>query len=173
MCSAAVQRLEPATKRRLRIVSKPRPYKITGRSRNVPTYNMREIHPAPEKTATWCRSASRRWIVSKVFWRPATLRKSRRKGRTAVTSQPARRPTDTENPTAYYLTITFTGRNEAGAFSPAKAVDFAPFSTVLADTGNYGSSHGFFISVIWMITGALHLTTLGCGGHCITNLSEK
>ncbi len=93
-------------------------HKITGDRETLFFYNMREIPPAPEKTATmpFCKSPFR--VVSRCSGDGCITQESRRKGRTAVTGQPAGNQLTLKNPTAYYLTIAYLDEMKK-AFSPA------------------------------------------------------
>nr|MDM8709587.1 hypothetical protein [Escherichia coli] len=69
-----------------------------------------------------------------------------------------------KNPTAYYLTIAYLGRNEKGVLPGFKTVMVAPFSTVITNTGSYSGSQ-FYLGYMDDY-GALRMTTLNCSGQC-------
>lgn len=92
-----IQRLEPKATTQVRIVKQASTTKLPGDRETLFFYNMREIPPAPEKKQRPCRSASRHSeSYQGVLATGCITQESRRKGRTAVTGQPAGQPTDTE-----------------------------------------------------------------------------
>ncbi len=93
-------------------------HKIPGDRETLFFYNMREIPPAPEKTATmpFCKSPFR--VVSRCSATGCITQESRRKGRTAVTGHQQGNQLTLKNPTAYYLTIASWDEMKK-AFSPA------------------------------------------------------
>lgn len=92
-----IQRLELKATTQVRIVKQASTTKLPGDRETLFFYNMREIPPAPEKTATMLGSASRHSeSYQGVLATDCITQESRRKGRTAVTGQPAGQPTDTE-----------------------------------------------------------------------------
>ena len=101
----------------------------------------------------------------KVFWRPAALRKKagEKVELQLQVSQQGNQLT-LKNPTAYYLTIAYLGRNEKGVLPGFKTVMVAPFSTVNTNTGNYSGSQ-FYLGYMDDY-GALRMTTLNCSGQC-------
>ena len=101
----------------------------------------------------------------KVFWRPTALRKKagEKVELQLQVSQQGNQLT-LKNPTAYYLTIAYLGRNEKGVLPGFKTVMVAPFSTVNTNTGNYSGSQ-FYLGYMDDY-GALRMTTLNCSGQC-------
>ncbi len=113
-----IQRLEPKATTQVRIVKQASTTKLPGNSETLFFYNMREI-PPPRKNSDHAVLQVAIQSRIKVFWRPTALRKKAgEKVELAVTGQPAGQPTDTENPTAYYLTIAYLDEMKK-AFSPA------------------------------------------------------
>ncbi|HBJ0046296.1 TPA: molecular chaperone, partial [Escherichia coli] len=101
----------------------------------------------------------------KLFWRPAALRKKagEKVELQLQVSQQGNQLT-LKNPTAYYLTIAYLGRNEKGVLPGFKTVMVAPFSTVNTNTGSYSGSQ-FYLGYMDDY-GALRMTTLNCSGQC-------
>lgn len=112
---------------------------------------MREIPPAPEKNSDHAVLQVAIQSRIKVFWRPAALRKKagEKVELQLQVSQQGNQLT-LKNPTAYYLTIAYLGRNEKGVLPGFKTVMVAPLvrSTQTPEIIAAAS----FISVIWMIT---------------------
>ena len=102
---------------------------------------------------------------SKLIWRPAALRKKagEKVELQLQVSQQGNQLT-LKNPTAYYLTIAYLGRNEKGVFPGFKTVMVAPFSTVNTNTGSYSGSQ-FYLGYMDDY-GALRMTMLNCSGQC-------
>ena len=109
---------------------------LPGRSRNAFLffYNMREISPDKSSDHAILQVAIQSRI--KLFWRPAALRKKAgEKVELQLQVNTAGQPTDTENPTAYYLTIAYLGRNEKGVLLCFKNVMVAPLVRSNTNTG--------------------------------------
>lgn len=127
-------------------------------------YNMREIPPAPDKSSDHAILQVAIQSRIKLFWRPAALRKKagEKVELQLQVSQQGNQLT-LKNPTAYYLTIAYLGRNEK-AFSRLQNRDGCTFSTVNTNTGSYSGSQ-FYLGYMDDY-GALRMTTLNCSGQC-------
>lgn len=160
---APIQRLEPKATSQVRVVKQASTTQLR-RSRNAIFYNMREIPPAPDKSSDHAILQVAIQSRIKLFWRPAALRKKagEKVELQLQVSQQGNQLT-LKNPTAYYLTIAYLGRNEK-AFSGFKTVMVAPFSTVNTNTGSYSGSQ-FYLGYMDDY-GALRMTTLNCSGQC-------
>ena len=158
-----IQRLEPKATSQVRVVKQASTTQLPGDRETLFFYNMREIPPAPDKSSDHAilQVASR----IKLFWRPAALRKKagEKVELQLQVSQQGNQLT-LKNPTAYYLTIAYLGRNEKGVLPGFKTVMVAPFSTVNTNTGNYSGSQ-FYLGYMDDY-GALRMTTLNCSGQC-------
>lgn len=84
-------------------------------------YNMREIPPAPDKSSDHAILQVAIQSRIKLFWRPAALRKKagEKVELQLQVSQQGNQLT-LKNPTAYYLTIAYLGRNEKGVLPVSK-----------------------------------------------------
>lgn len=160
-----IQRLEPKATTQVRIVKQASTAKLPGDRETLFFYNMREIPPAPEKNSDHAVLQVAIQSRIKVFWRPAALRKKagEKVELQLQVSQQGNQLT-LKNPTAYYLTIAYLGRNEKGVFPGFKTVMIAPFSTVNTNTGSYSGSQ-FYLGYMDDY-GALRMTTLNCSGQC-------
>ncbi|MCF6577697.1 molecular chaperone [Escherichia coli] len=160
-----IQRLEPKATTQVRIVKQASTTKLPGDRETLFFYNMREIPPAPEKNSDHAVLQVAIQSRIKVFWRPAALRKKagEKVELQLQVSQQGNQLT-LKNPTAYYLTIAYLGRNEKGVLPGFKTVMVAPFSTVNTNTGNYSGSQ-FYLGYMDDY-GALRMTTLNCSGQC-------
>ena len=83
-----IQRLEPKATSQVRVVKQASTTQLPGDRETLFFYNMREIPPAPDKSSDHA--------ILQVAIQSRITQESRRKGRTAVTGQPAGQPTDTE-----------------------------------------------------------------------------
>ncbi len=91
-----IQRLEPKATSQVRVVKQASTTQLPGDRETLFFYNMREIPPAPDKSSDHAilQVAIQSRII--VLATGCITQESRRKGRTAVTGQPAGQPTDTE-----------------------------------------------------------------------------
>lgn len=146
-----IQRLEPKATSQVRVVKQASTTQLPGDRETLFFYNMREIPPAPDKSSDHAILQVAIQSRIKLFWRPAALRKKagEKVELQLQVSQQGNQLT-LKNPTAYYLTIAYLGRNEKGVLPGFKTVMVAPFSTVNTNTGSIAAAS--FISVTWMIT---------------------
>ncbi len=146
-----IQRLEPKATSQVRVVKQASTTQLPGDRETLFFYNMREIPPAPDKSSDHAILQVAIQSRIKLFWRPAALRKKagEKVELQLQVSQQGNQLT-LKNPTAYYLTIAYLGRNEKGVLPGFKTVMVAPFSTV--NTTPEVIAAASFISVIWMIT---------------------
>lgn len=119
----------------------------------------------PRKKQRPCRSASRHSESYQGVLATAALRKKAgEKVELQLQVRQQGNQLTLKNPTAYYLTIAYLGRNEKGVLPGFKTVMVAPFSTVNTNTGNYSGSQ-FYLGYMDDY-GALRMTTLNCSGQC-------
>lgn len=160
-----IQRLEPKATSQVRVVKQASTTQLPGDRETLFFYNMREIPPAPDKSSDHAILQVAIQSRIKLFWRPAALRKKagEKVELQLQVSQQGNQLT-LKNPTAYYLTIAYLGRNEKGVLPGFKTVMVAPFSTVNTNTGSYSGSQ-FYLGYMDDY-GALRMTTLNCSGQC-------
>ena len=160
-----IQRLEPKATSQVRVVKQASTTQLPGDRETLFFYNMREIPPAPDKSSDHAILQVAIQSRIKLFWRPAALRKKagEKVELQLQVSQQGNQLT-LKNPTAYYLTIAYLGRNEKGVFPGFKTGMIAPFSTVNTNTGSYSGSQ-FYLGYMDDY-GALRMTTLNCSGQC-------
>lgn len=132
-----IQRLEPKATSQVRVVKQASTTQLPGDRETLFFYNMREIPPAPDKSSDHAILQVAIQSRIKLFWRPAALRKKagEKVELQLQVSQQGNQLT-LKNPTAYYLTIAYLGRNEKGVLPGFKTVMVAPFSTVNTNTGS-------------------------------------
>ncbi|WP_261785869.1 molecular chaperone, partial [Escherichia coli] len=125
-----IQRLEPKATSQVRVVKQASTTQLPGDRETLFFYNMREIPPAPDKSSDHAILQVAIQSRIKLFWRPAALRKKagEKVELQLQVSQQGNQLT-LKNPTAYYLTIAYLGRNEKGVLPGFKTVMVAPFST--------------------------------------------
>lgn len=110
-----IQRLEPKATSQVRVVKQASTTQLPGDRETLFFYNMREIPPAPDKSSDHAILQVAIQSRIKLFWRPAALRKKagEKVELQLQVSQQGNQLT-LKNPTAYYLTIAYLGRNEKG-----------------------------------------------------------
>lgn len=108
-----IQRLEPKATSQVRVVKQASTTQLPGDRETLFFYNMREIPPAPDKSSDHAILQVAIQSRIKLFWRPAALRKKagEKVELQLQVSQQGNQLT-LKNPTAYYLTIAYLGRNE-------------------------------------------------------------
>ena len=160
-----IQRLEPKATSQVRVVKQASTTQLPGDRETLFFYNMREIPPDPDKSSDHAILQVAIQSRIKLFWRPAALRKKagEKVELQLQVSQQGNQLT-LKNPTAYYLTIAYLGRNEKGVLPGFKTVMVAPFSTVNTNTESYSGSQ-FYLGYMDDY-GALRMTTLNCSGQC-------
>lgn len=123
-----IQRLEPKATSQVRVVKQASTTQLPGDRETLFFYNMREIPPAPDKSSDHAILQVAIQSRIKLFWRPAALRKKagEKVELQLQVSQQGNQLT-LKNPTAYYLTIAYLGRNEKGVLPGFKTVMVAPF----------------------------------------------
>lgn len=122
-----IQRLEPKATSQVRVVKQASTTQLPGDRETLFFYNMREIPPAPDKSSDHAILQVAIQSRIKLFWRPAALRKKagEKVELQLQVSQQGNQLT-LKNPTAYYLTIAYLGRNEKGVLPGFKTVMVAP-----------------------------------------------
>ncbi|HAN6624683.1 TPA: molecular chaperone, partial [Escherichia coli] len=118
-----IQRLEPKATSQVRVVKQASTTQLPGDRETLFFYNMREIPPAPDKSSDHAILQVAIQSRIKLFWRPAALRKKagEKVELQLQVSQQGNQLT-LKNPTAYYLTIAYLGRNEKGVLPGFKTV---------------------------------------------------
>ena len=161
-----IQRLEPKATSQVRVVKQASTTQLPGDRETLFFYNMREIPPAPDKSSDHAILQVAIQSRIKLFWRPAALRKKagEKVELQLQVSQQGNQLT-LKNPTAYYLTIAYLGRNEKGVLPGFKTVMVAPFSTVNTNTGSYSGSQ-FYLGYMDDY-GALRMTTLNAADNAV------
>lgn len=116
-----IQRLEPKATSQVRVVKQASTTQLPGDRETLFFYNMREIPPAPDKSSDHAILQVAIQSRIKLFWRPAALRKKagEKVELQLQVSQQGNQLT-LKNPTAYYLTIAYLGRNEKGVLPASK-----------------------------------------------------
>ena len=155
-----IQRLEPKATSQVRVVKQASTTQLPGDRETLFFYNMREIPPAPDKSSD--HAILQVAIQSRI--KSALRKKAGEKVELQLQVSQQGNQLTLKNPTAYYLTIAYLGRNEKGVLPGFKTVMVAPFSTVNTNTGNYSGSQ-FYLGYMDDY-GALRMTTLNCSGQC-------
>lgn len=160
-----IQRLEPKATSQVRIVKQASTTQLPADRETLFYYNLREIPPAPDKNNDHAVLQVAVQSRIKLFWRPAALRK---KTGDHVEQQLQINQQNNQlimkNPTPYYLTIAYLGRDVKGVLPGFKSMMIAPFSTASTATGNY-TGNQFYLGYMDDY-GALRMNTLKCQGEC-------
>lgn len=160
-----IQRLEPKATSQIRIVKQGSTTQLPTDRETLFYYNLREIPPAPDKNNAHAILQVAIQSRIKLFWRPATLRKKTGEHieQQLHVSQQNNQLT-MKNPTPYYLTIAWLGRDIKTALPGFKSMLIAPFNSVTTNTGN-NSGNQFYLGYMDDY-GALRMNTLKCQGEC-------
>ncbi|MWL34880.1 fimbrial biogenesis chaperone, partial [Escherichia coli] len=156
-----IQRLEPKATSQVRIMKQAATAKLPTDRESLFYYNLREIPPVPEGSEGHAILQVAVQSRIKLFWRPAALRKKMgdHVEQQLQVSQQNNQLT-LKNPTGYYLTIAYLGRDEKGVLPGFKSTMVAPFSSVTTSTGSY-SGKQFYLGYMDDY-GALRMNTLSC-----------
>ena len=160
-----IQRLEPKATSQVRIMKQAATAKLPTDRESLFYYNLREIPPVPEGSEGHAILQVAVQSRIKLFWRPAALRKKMgdHVEQQLQVSQQNNQLT-LKNPTGYYLTIAYLGRDEKGVLPGFKSTMVAPFSSVTTSTGSYSGKQ--FYPGYMDDYGALRMNTLSCQWQC-------
>ncbi|RZM98343.1 molecular chaperone [Escherichia sp. E4930] len=160
-----IQRLEAKATSQARIVKQSSTSQLPTDRESLFYYNLREIPPAPEKATGHAILQVAIQSRIKLFWRPAGLRKkSGEHVELQLQVSQQNNQLTLKNPTPYYLTIAYLGRDKKGILPGFKSTLIAPFASAIASTGNYNGNQ-FYLGYMDDY-GALRMTTLNCQGQC-------
>lgn len=159
-----IQRLEPKATSQVRIVKQASTAQLPADRETLFYFNLREIPPTPDKSDGHAILQVAIQSRIKVFWRPAALRKKTGEHveqQLQVSQQ--NNQLILKNPTPYYLSIAYLGRNTNGVIPGFKSMLIAPFTTATA-AGNY-TGNQFYLGYMDDY-GALRMNSLNCQGEC-------
>lgn len=167
-----IQRVNPGAMTQVRIVKQAAAAQLPADRESLFYYNLREIPPAPEKKSDAAVLQIAIQSRIKLFWRPAALRK--KTGDRVELQMKVSQQGETlslQNPTPYYLTVAYLGKDDKGVLPGFQNTMIAPFSTTSVRTpGHKGSL--FYLGYMDDY-GALRMTTLSCQGSCTLKPVEE
>lgn len=167
-----IQRLEPGTLTQVRIVKQSSVKTLPTDRESLFYFNVREIPPEPENNGN---SAVVQLAVQsrlKLFWRPEALKKTPGVNvEEQITASKQGSTLRVQNPTGYYITLAFFGKDDRSLFSGFKSTMVAPFSTVTLEAENYT---GDTFALGYMDDyGAMRTLNVHCHGQCDVKAPEK
>lgn len=166
-----MQRLEPGAITQVRIVKQSSASTLPADRESLFYYNIREIPPAPDTAENHSVVQVAMQSKIKMFWRPAALKK-KPGDRTehGMKFSQSGKTLRVENPTPYYITLAYLGKDLRGVLPGFKTTMIAPFGTVSLNTGPYGGP-GFYLGYMDDY-GALRMLQLRCHGACTFSVPE-
>lgn len=160
-----IQRLEPGAISQVRIVKQAKASTLPTDRESLFYFNVREIPPAPENDNDHAVLQLALQSKLKLFWRPAGLKKTPdAKVEQQITASQQGSSLVVKNPTAYYITLVFFGKNPQALFPGYKSTMIAPFASQTLDAGGY---KGNTFTLGYMDDyGAMRMLDVRCSRQC-------
>lgn len=136
-----IQRLNPSAISQVRIVKQDKARSLPQDRETLFYFNVREIPPAPENKGSNAIVQMALQSRLKLFWRPAALKK--KPGTEVELQLKVSQQGNTllvNNPTAYYITLAFFGKDSKSQLSGFSSKMIAPFSSVTLNAGGYNGN---------------------------------
>ncbi len=160
-----IQRLNPGAISQVRIVKQDKARSLPQDRESLFYFNVREIPPAPENKGNNAVVQMALQSRLKLFWRPASLKK--KPGVEVEHQLKAHQQGNTllvNNPTAYYITLAFFGKDDKSQLSGFSSEIIAPFSSASLNAGSY---HGNTFVLGYMDDyGGRRTLNVNCHGQC-------
>ncbi|WP_213133178.1 fimbrial biogenesis chaperone [Citrobacter sp. FP75] len=160
-----IQRLNPSAISQVRIVKQDKARSLPQDRESLFYFNIREIPPAPENKGSNAIVQMALQSRLKLFWRPAALKK--KPGAEVEHQLKINQQGNTlqvNNPTAYYITLAFFGKDDKSQLSGFNSEMINPFSSTTLNAGSY---HGNTYVLGYMDDyGGLRLLNVKCHGQC-------
>lgn len=160
-----IQRLYPSAISQVRIVKQDKARSLPQDRETLFYFNVREIPPAPENKGSNAIVQMALQSRLKLFWRPAALKK--KPGTEVELQLKVSQQGNTllvNNPTAYYITLAFFGKDSKSQLSGFSSKMIAPFSSVTLNAGGY---NGNAFALGYMDDyGGLRMLNVKCHGQC-------
>ncbi|WES69840.1 molecular chaperone [Superficieibacter sp. HKU1] len=167
-----IQRLDPQAVTQVRIIKQPGVAQLPADRESLFYYNLREIPPATEKQSNAAILQIALQSRIKLFWRPAALRK--KTGDHVELQMKVSQQGETlnvQNPTPYYLTIAYLGKDKNGVLPGFKSTMIDPFGSANMVTPGY-AGHFFYLGYMDDY-GALRMISLTCQASCTLKPVEQ
>ena len=166
-----MQRLEPGAITQVRIIKQSSAATLPQDRESLFYYNVREIPPAVDSANTHAVVQVAMQSKIKMLWRPAALKKkpgdhTEHAMKYSLNGKTLR----VDNPTPYYITLAYLGKDLRGVFPGFKTTMLAPFSSASLNIGNY-SGAGLYLGYMDDY-GALRMLLLNCHGTCTFSVPE-
>ncbi|HCR3983774.1 TPA: molecular chaperone [Kluyvera ascorbata] len=167
-----MQRLEPGAMTQVRIIKQSGVSTLPTDRESLFYYNVREIPPAPDTAENHAVVQVAMQSKIKMFWRPASLKKKPGDQKEhAMTFRLNGKTLEVQNPTPYYITLAYFGKDLRGVTAGFKTTMLPPFGSASLNTGpNDGPS--FYIGYMDDY-GALRMLQLSCRSSCTATASEE
>ena len=166
-----IQRLEPGTQTQVRIVKQASVGALPSDRETLFSFNVREVPPAPENSSGAVVQLAVQSRL-KLFWRPEALTKTPGVNiEERLTASQVAHTLLLNNPTGYYVTLAFFGKDDYSPFDGFKSTMIAPFSATTISAGSYAGST-FSLGYIDDY-GAMRTLNVRCHGECEVNAPEK
>lgn len=166
-----MQRLEPGAITQVRIIKQGSAATLPADRESLFYYNIREIPPAPDATSTHAIVQVAMQSRIKMFWRPAALQKKPGdQTEHAMKFSLHDKTLQVNNPTPYYITLAYLGKDLRGVVPGFKTTMLAPFGSANINVGTYGGP-GFYVGYMDDY-GALRMLLLNCKGSCTMSVPE-
>lgn len=166
-----IQRLNPGAVSQVRIVKQDKTRSLPLDRESLFFFNVREIPPAPENKGDNAIVQMALQSQLKLFWRPAALKK---KPGTEVEHQLKISQQGNalliNNPTAYYITLAFFGKDIKSQLSGFSSQMLSPFSSAKLNAGSY--SGNTFVLGYMDDYGGLRMLNVKCHGQCQLTVPE-
>lgn len=160
-----IQRLEPEGISQVRIVKQAKASVLPTDRESLFYFNVREIPPTPENDDGHAVLQLALQSKLKLFWRPAGLKKAPdAKVEQQITASLQGGSLVVKNPTAYYITLVFFGKDAQAIFPGYKSTMIAPFASQTLNAGGYNGN--VFMLGYMDDYGAMRMLNVRCSGQC-------
>lgn len=167
-----IQRLEPGTLTQVRIVKQANVTTLPADRESLFYFNVREIPPEPENNGNTAIVQLAVQSRLKLFWRPAALKKTPGVNvEEQITASQQANSLQVQNPTGYYITLAFFGKDDHSLFAGYKSTMIAPFSAITLNAGRY-TGNTFALGYMDDY-GAMRTLNVRCHGQCEVKAPEK
>lgn len=163
-----MQRLEPGAVTQVRIVKQGSGSTLPKDRESLFYYNVREIPPTPDAADNHAIVQVAMQSRIKMFWRPAALKKKPGdKSEHNMKFRLTGKNLEVKNPTPYYITLAYLGKDLKGIFPGFKTTMLAPFGSANLNVSGQSFYLGYMDDY-----GALRMLLLNCHGACTATVPE-
>ncbi|MDF3829999.1 MULTISPECIES: fimbrial biogenesis chaperone [unclassified Pseudocitrobacter] len=167
-----IQRLEPEAISQIRIVKQTKASTLPTDRESLFYFNVREIPPTPENGNNHAILQLALQSKLKLFWRPAGLKKTPdAKVEQQLTASQQGSSLVVKNPTPYYITLVFFGKDVLAVFPGYKSTMIAPFASLTLNAGSYNGNA--FVLGYMDDYGAMRMLNVRCNGQCVVKAPEE